>query len=814
MFLFRNEGNTTLFTAIAVSAGILAIVQQGSDQVASRVQQHKAHSQGIDRKNLNIAAMIQAEALMSFSGAAPQADNPSTFPLIFPDPYIGNKAVYGINDDILTADNWAYTNNGVSIRNSASVDIGSTQFDELVRRGRAIPLNETTKLSFLNPLMDSLHPNWIRGYRLLATTESRGRDNTNEATLTVDRLPPPKCEIENLSGKDYFDPQEPIQLALHVSGVALGAYIPETAAGAIADNYAAFKRVDISKDATSIRYIRKLVHRWELAAPRPLVAVDGSGSVPFVVTAYLQPVDDTDTNATRCSLTVTVAPPSVCKIFTSKATVLPGKCSDITVDKTRTPAGSVFSLAVEEPGGSDMSASLTKLSDTSYKFCAPVGERGETTAPSLEELGISPELAAILDAKTDGLLGDDLRALQAYLDTAQRDLTAMFPDKPALHNFSLKHLNAIAGLSASQRKNIDTLDLKSIPGLEDLPAEAEAELRQLDAHTIQQMPAYDITKSHQLIRLSDETLARLEEIPVFIGNKYVGRLVILAADPIDYVMRGTVALNGEKVTSCLAEVTAGANLCPYLGASYPNLTKEVTFRINGGAPRPYTWGPGSPNWQVDSTADSPYDTEVCPGNARCYGIAMHGNRHLFVTLQDAKSASCEPVSTDRNNLGCFEYRTKIRMADGSDQEINRIKEGDLVWNPIRKTAARVKRMTVGPEAENLVVIKIPGSTLRVTQKHPVPTRVRLKLAKDVVISDEIQDGQGKWHKIEKIRQQKPNLMVVNLALDSDSADADDHVVLADGIVSGDLFLQEKMAQTVQAQASLASPGHGQNDGDR
>jgi hypothetical protein len=797
---FNNQGNTSIVVALTLSAGLLAVIQQSSEQLNSKVQESKARARHDDRKTQNVSAMVQAQALLSFGAVTPAADDLNTMPSLFPDPYLGNKAISAIKEEAPAVDNWAFSTNGLTIKSASRGDLTSGEFDKMVYGTGTASLSDITNIKFLGPLKDPIYPNWIRGYRVLALTASNGQETSNEAAVDVDRLPIPKCQIINLSGKDLFEPEEEIELGLDVSGVATSAYVPTTATAAVSGQYTSYTPIGISQKATSIRTIDKRVHRWTLTAPRPLTAVDGNAQVPFVITAFLKPVDDTDVNATKCSLTVQIAPPAVCKIFTSKATVAPGSCTDLTVSFAGASTGSTFSMAAEDPADSDLSSFLTKQSSTSYKFCAPTVAQRTGAVPAITELGISSASAAGIDAAVKSLNSAQLSSYYTYLDSARKDLTAMFPDSVPLQELSFTQLDAIAGLSRFQRKNIATIDITAIPGLEDLRQDSAAALAGLDATSIVAMPTYDITGTRRLARLPSSTQAKLNSLPALDAEKYVARLIQLQSGSLDYTMVGEVRKSGALMASCLVHVTAGTNSCPFLGSSYPNVSSTVTFKINGNSGYSYTFSPGSPNWEVASVANSPYDTSICPPDARCYAISQFGSRHMFVTLQPANSASCKATSTNRTNLGCFEYHTPIRMADGTDREINEIKIGDMVWNPLTKKGYKVERTTNGPEREKLVVIKSGDLALRVTTKHPVPTRRGIKQAIDITTDDEIQDKDGNWKKISQIRRESARLPVINLFLATQSNDPADHAVLADGVVAGDLFLQEQIeAERVKAE---------------
>lgn len=192
-------------------------------------------------------------------------------------------------------------------------------------------------------------------------------------------------------------------------------------------------------------------------------------------------------------------------------------------------------------------------------------------------------------------------------------------------------------------------------------------------------------------------------------------------------------------------------------------------------------------------ANSPFDVVNCPADARCFALDWGTNRTPFVTVQPANSASCQATVSNRINLGCFAFHTKLRMADGRDREINQLKMGDLVFNPINKRAMKIKRTTNGPEKDDLVVFTAATKQIRVTTKHPMLTKHGVATAISLRAGDEIMNEQGTWQRIDAVSREKATLSVINVELDTASSDPADHALLADGLVTGDLYLQEQLS---------------------
>lgn len=148
----------------------------------------------------------------------------------------------------------------------------------------------------------------------------------------------------------------------------------------------------------------------------------------------------------------------------------------------------------------------------------------------------------------------------------------------------------------------------------------------------------------------------------------------------------------------------------------------------------------------------------------------------------------------RGKTGCFDSGTSIRMGDGSKELIDNIKAGDFIWNPVRRLAVRVKKTVVGPEARPLIELGFEETIVRLTSSHPVPTTRGIVKASDLVASDNIMDAAGDIHPITVMRTLpvKELQAVWNIELDSSSQAWEDHMIESNGLIMGDLWLQEAL----------------------
>ncbi len=149
----------------------------------------------------------------------------------------------------------------------------------------------------------------------------------------------------------------------------------------------------------------------------------------------------------------------------------------------------------------------------------------------------------------------------------------------------------------------------------------------------------------------------------------------------------------------------------------------------------------------------------------------------------------------RGACGCFADETLITMGDGNTQKkITELTAQDRVWNPLTKKSQAILRMTQGPEAVPMFDVTIEGKTVRVTGHHPFPTAQGPKPAFDLKDGDKVFGATGKTISVESIAlvpapEKAP--IVWNLELEG-SSEMNQHYVLANGVITGDLYIQTKL----------------------
>ena len=146
------------------------------------------------------------------------------------------------------------------------------------------------------------------------------------------------------------------------------------------------------------------------------------------------------------------------------------------------------------------------------------------------------------------------------------------------------------------------------------------------------------------------------------------------------------------------------------------------------------------------------------------------------------------------HYGCFAPLTKIMIENGDEIPILQLMPGELVYNPILKKSFPIKTMIACPEFRPLVKIFTDDNTLIVTEDHPfilsngeVIQASKLE-AQDLLMFANDEPVYVNFTK--RIKNQFGGKVYnIELATGNDQR-PEAHAVLADGIPSGDLWLQQ------------------------
>ena len=160
-------------------------------------------------------------------------------------------------------------------------------------------------------------------------------------------------------------------------------------------------------------------------------------------------------------------------------------------------------------------------------------------------------------------------------------------------------------------------------------------------------------------------------------------------------------------------------------------------------------------------------------------------------LAQENSTSCFICGHVRKKKGCFPPEALLTLISGESITAAEVSAGDVLLNPISGEGVRVLQVIEGPEELPLVGIAFEGGYLRVSQDHPVLTDTGLKAARDVTSDDKIFDKDRKAQQVTRVSllPVDEGQRVINFILSVNSKDDADHMLVADGVIAGDLILQ-------------------------
>ena len=92
-----------------------------------------------------------------------------------------------------------------------------------------------------------------------------------------------------------------------------------------------------------------------------------------------------------------------------------------------------------------------------------------------------------------------------------------------------------------------------------------------------------------------------------------------------------------------------------------------------------------------------------------------------------------------------------------------------------------------------------GKSVVVTQTHPFQTKVGIQAAKHLRLGDKVLTASGDFIALEKVEKLpiNPTQVVKNLSIKNAKSTVD-HMVEADGVVTGDLYLQKMINERLNA----------------
>jgi hypothetical protein len=189
--------------------------------------------------------------------------------------------------------------------------------------------------------------------------------------------------------------------------------------------------------------------------------------------------------------------------------------------------------------------------------------------------------------------------------------------------------------------------------------------------------------------------------------------------------------------------------------------------------------------------------------------------------EDAKNnpQSCEYRCYKVRNAGCFAPETRILLGDSlSSKPIDQLRRGDWIWNPELNKAVRVAMIVRGPETKPMIEIGFGANLVRVTETHPMIVQqaltssgfkpvsltssefhsnaVRVKKANEITTSDKLLGKGGTFEQVSTVRilPVDPKQEVYNLELELDTMQLKDHLIVANGVVTGDYLVQQQLSR--------------------
>jgi len=144
--------------------------------------------------------------------------------------------------------------------------------------------------------------------------------------------------------------------------------------------------------------------------------------------------------------------------------------------------------------------------------------------------------------------------------------------------------------------------------------------------------------------------------------------------------------------------------------------------------------------------------------------------------------------------GCFAPETRLLTGNGSLKRADRITKGDTLWNPVREKAFEIETMVLGPEQHPLVLIGYGEKSVTVTSQHPMITKDGLKSAGALRSSDYILGADQQFYNVTQLKllPQRIGETVYHFKVNTSSKEIEDHLIVAEGILTGDHYLQEML----------------------
>ena len=174
-----------------------------------------------------------------------------------------------------------------------------------------------------------------------------------------------------------------------------------------------------------------------------------------------------------------------------------------------------------------------------------------------------------------------------------------------------------------------------------------------------------------------------------------------------------------------------------------------------------------------------------------YYFPLFGGNAVLAQIGNKRDANCTIQKYHLRTQGCFVGDTRVTLANGSEKRVADLSEADWVYNPLYQTPVRIKKIVKGPENRPLYEVKAGNRSVRVTEDHPFLTQIGWVRA-DQLRPNDLLMGEKQPQKVSRVIKvrNKKTTTVYNLELDTEVSEG--HLILANGIPSGDLTTQVKL----------------------
>jgi hypothetical protein len=173
---------------------------------------------------------------------------------------------------------------------------------------------------------------------------------------------------------------------------------------------------------------------------------------------------------------------------------------------------------------------------------------------------------------------------------------------------------------------------------------------------------------------------------------------------------------------------------------------------------------------------------------------VYSSSYGIKSSKDEGTVCWQCVCERAGGSGCFAPDTKIVVKDRGGIDARDIKVGDLILNPKTKTYARVQQVVQGSEKEALELhFDVDGKhhSSKLSFEHVMVTERGYVRAAQIVKGDKLLRSDGFWAPVLSV-EKVPARKVINFVLNPSSTSYEDHLVESDGLITGDLWLQNNL----------------------